>query len=180
MSDALRTFNALPAAAAHGLVTEWLACGWWVEQVVQHRPYQSEAHLTEAATEFWRQTTPTQQRQAFAAHPLIGDVDTLRQKFDGSADRGRATLAHREQGQVLNAAEAVLDKLAAANRAYHDRHGFIFIICASGLSAEAMLAALHDRLPNETAVELQNAAVEQERIMRLRMAAALPQLSHDS
>ena len=66
----------------------------------------------------------------------------------------------------------VLKRLADGNRAYRERHGVIFIICATGLSAEAMLTTLERRLPNDTTLELLNAAIEQERIMQLRLAAA--------
>lgn len=164
----IESFNALPSTEATVTVNGWLACAWWVEQVVTHRPYTSIEALTAAATEFWRQATPTQQREAFAAHPLIGDVELLRSRFANAAnDR-----AHSEQGQVLDASDTVLQRLADGNKAYRERHGFIFIICASGLSAATMLAALEERLPNDTALELFNAAVEQERIMQLRLAAA--------
>lgn len=161
-------FNAMPADVASELIRGWLDCKWWVKQVVAHRPYANLAEVTAAATEFWRQATPTQQREAFAAHPLIGDVELLRSRFASAAtDR-----AHSEQGQVLGASDKVLERLAEGNRAYRERHGFIFIICASGLSAEAMLATLERRLPNDSALELLNAAIEQERIMQLRLAAA--------
>jgi len=98
---------------------------------------------------------------AFAAYPLIGDVALLRERFNGQASS--------EQGQVLGASDATLTALADLNRQYLDRHGFIFIICATGRSADDMLAALRERLPRSTAEEIQAAAVEQAAITELRL-----------
>ncbi|HBL20462.1 MAG TPA: OHCU decarboxylase, partial [Alteromonas mediterranea] len=55
------------------------------------------------------------------------------------------------------------------NQAYLDKHGFIFIICATGLSAQTMLEALQARLPNSTQQEIVNAAAEQIKITLLRI-----------
>ncbi len=62
------------------------------------------------------------------------------------------------------------EELETLNRAYEARFGFIFIICATGLSAEAMLAALRRRLINDPDTELEIAADEQARITALRLA----------
>jgi 2-oxo-4-hydroxy-4-carboxy-5-ureidoimidazoline decarboxylase len=58
------------------------------------------------------------------------------------------------------------------NREYVNKHGFIFIICASGLSAEAMLNELEIRLPNSTNTEIEKAAQEQIKITLLRIKKA--------
>jgi 2-oxo-4-hydroxy-4-carboxy-5-ureidoimidazoline decarboxylase len=60
--------------------------------------------------------------------------------------------------------------LEQANRDYEARFGYIFIVCATGKSAQEMLAALEQRLGNEPPGELRIAAEEQRRIMRLRLA----------
>ena len=66
--------------------------------------------------------------------------------------------------------EDVLAALEEANATYLDRFGFIFIVCATGKSAEEMLALLRDRLPNDRATELRIAAEEQAKITALRLA----------
>jgi len=71
----------------------------------------------------------------------------------------------------------VLADLAAANREYDATHGFIFIVCASGRSADAMLADLRARLGNSTADELRTAAEEQMKITRLRLAKLIGELA---
>ena len=65
--------------------------------------------------------------------------------------------------------------LAAGNRDYEQRFGFIFIVCATGKSSEEMLAILQTRLQNEADTEIAVAAEEQRKIMRLRLEKLLQQ-----
>jgi OHCU decarboxylase len=102
--------------------------------------------------------------EAFAAHPLIGDVDSLRAKYAATK-----TLAAGEQSGVASAGEATLAALAEVNRAYRDKFGFIFIVFATGKSAAEMLAILKSRIDNSREQEIRNAAVEQMKITRLRL-----------
>ena len=74
-----------------------------------------------------------------------------------------------EQAGTRAAAPPVAAALADANRAYEARFGFIFILCATGLSADEMLAALQRRLGNAPEVERRIAAEEQRKIMLLRL-----------
>ena len=67
----------------------------------------------------------------------------------------------------------MFEELAALNKAYRAKHGFIFIICASGKSAAQMLAAIQQRLPNAPYTELGNAAREQVKITELRLEKLL-------
>lgn len=62
-----------------------------------------------------------------------------------------------------------MEELAQLNRQYQEKFGFIYIICATGKSAEEMLAILRDRLDNDPATELRNAATEQAKITTLRL-----------
>ena len=63
--------------------------------------------------------------------------------------------------------------MAAANDDYHARFGFIFIVCASGRSAEEMLAIVEERLKHSREDELRIAAEEQRKITRLRLERLL-------
>jgi 2-oxo-4-hydroxy-4-carboxy-5-ureidoimidazoline decarboxylase len=71
---------------------------------------------------------------------------------------------------VDGATDAVLDALADGNRRYEERFGYIFIVCASGLSAEQMLSMLNTRLTNDPTHEIRIAAAEQEKITALRLS----------
>ena len=80
-----------------------------------------------------------------------------------------AAWAGKEQSAVDTAPENVLHELAKANEEYEQKFSFIFIVCATGKSAEEMLAILQGRLPNNAADEIQIAADEQLKITKLRL-----------
>ena len=136
--------------------------------MTQQRPFESSQQLFDAAKTLWAQATRSEQLEAFAAHPLIGDVELLRARLQPNT-----ATAHREQGQVLSADDATLQELARLNVAYQQRHGFIFIICASGQTPTQMLVALKTRLPRTTDEEIAAAAAEQQAITQLRLARLL-------
>jgi allantoinase len=104
--------------------------------------------------------------EAFAGHPRIGDLDRLRHRFASTA-----ALATAEQAGARAASDKVLRALAQGNADYERRFGHIFIVCASGKSADEMLAILDQRLGNHPDVELRIAAGEQRKITRLRLAS---------
>jgi OHCU decarboxylase len=66
-----------------------------------------------------------------------------------------------------------VNSLASLNRAYEQKFGFIFIICATGKTSEEMLAALKDRLQHSLDTELRLAAAEQSKITQLRLKKLL-------
>ncbi len=112
---------------------------------------------------------PADWLEAFAAHPKIGDRDALRAKFAATA-----AWSAIEQAGVDGAPEEVLDALADANDRYHERFGYIFIVCATGKTAEEMLALIRERLSNDPEVELRTAAAEQAKIARIRLEKLAP------
>lgn len=77
-----------------------------------------------------------------------GDANALRKKFAHSSWEGQ------EQSGANSADEATLQGLQILNEEYLERHGFIFLICATGKSAKEMLDALRLRLQNDTATEV--------------------------
>jgi 2-oxo-4-hydroxy-4-carboxy-5-ureidoimidazoline decarboxylase len=141
----------------------------WSERMTRLRPFGSEASLFGAAASVWWDLTSADWLEAFAAHPRIGDRDAMRAKF-------AATVAWSasEQAGVVGAPEEVLDALADANDRYHERFGYIFIVCATGKTAEEMLALIRERLSNHPEVEIQTAAAEQAKITRIRLEKLAP------
>ena len=136
----------------------------WVDRMLARRPFTSrEAAVTEAH-DAWFALSPAEWREAFAHHPRIGDVDTLRKTFAATA-----SLATREQAGVTAASAETLEALLAGNRDYEARFGYIFIVCATGKSAEEMLWLLRARLTNEPDVEIRIAAEEHAKICALRL-----------
>ncbi len=158
------TLNAMDAASARAALTNCCAAGAWVEGMLAGRPFADDADVLAAASAVAATLTEADWLEAFAAHPLIGDVDSLRTKYAATKD-----LAVGEQSGVDGANEATLSELAALNRQYAERFGFIFIVCATGKSAAEMLAILKGRIGNTRDEELKNAAREQLAITRLRL-----------
>jgi OHCU decarboxylase len=107
--------------------------------------------------------------EALAAHPRLGG------KGRGDAEKMSAW-SKGEQAGATSAPAAERAALAEANAAYERRFGHVFLLCATGLNARAMLDALARRVGNEPAEELAIAAAEQRKITRLRLAklAAAP------
>jgi 2-oxo-4-hydroxy-4-carboxy-5-ureidoimidazoline decarboxylase len=163
MEPSLRLDRASQAEARQLLAA---CCGSsaWVERMLRRRPFGSLERLLSAARQEWFALTWTDWLEAFGHHPKIGDRDALVRRFGGTAH-----LSEQEQRGVDGAPADVLDQLAAGNRAYDDRFGYIFIVCATGRSAAEMLARLGARLPNDAETEIRIAAEEQAKITELRL-----------
>jgi 2-oxo-4-hydroxy-4-carboxy-5-ureidoimidazoline decarboxylase len=136
----------------------------WANGVLEHRPYQSFRTLLEKSDEVWSKLGRSDWIEAFAAHPRIGDIESLRMKFASTAD-----WCSIEQAGIAKADEMLLRELAEANHQYEQKFGYIFIVCATGKTATEMLANLLSRLNNEPESELKVAAAEQAKITRLRL-----------
>ncbi|MFV0488176.1 MAG: 2-oxo-4-hydroxy-4-carboxy-5-ureidoimidazoline decarboxylase, partial [Vibrio fluvialis] len=57
------------------------------------------------------------------------------------------------------------------NQQYRAKFGFIFIVCATNKSADDMLGLLKARIHRTYQQELQQAAIEQQKISHIRMEA---------
>eukprot|EP00887_Chlorella_sp_A99_P007198 scaffold2.g7198.t1 len=176
-------------------LTECCSSGAWARQVATGGSYASLDELIATARQaWWHQMPIVGWLEAFAAHPKIGDLERLKAKYGAFADMSKgeqaaaagaseATLQARAAESPCLAMPAVLrsprlppglrralQELAEWNSKYEAKFGHIFIICASGKSADEMLAAVKARYPNDPATELQNAAIEQQKITELRLA----------
>jgi 2-oxo-4-hydroxy-4-carboxy-5-ureidoimidazoline decarboxylase len=140
----------------------------WALEMVAARPFESRRQLFERSDEIWWKLDEEDWLEAFSAHPKIGDIDSLREKYSATK-----TWSEGEQQGVSTATDETLERLAAANDAYEERFGYIFIVCATGKSAREMLAILEERLPNEAVKEIRIAAGEQAKITRIRLEKLL-------
>lgn len=137
----------------------------WCKKMEASRPFADDCQsIFKIADQHWKASTEADLLEAFDGHPEIGDVSTLREKY-----RNTEKLAGHEQSGVNNASENTLELLAQGNKDYKDKFGFIFIVCASGKSADEMLSLLQHRLPNTRKQELANAAEEQRKITHIRL-----------
>ena len=161
MLKRLETFNALPEKDALAELLSVCTSKVWASAVLDQRPFKDQMALLTASEAAWQLTSEADWLEAFDGHPKIGDARALQ----GAAD----TTAMQEQGQVSTALASTRETLARLNQIYLDRFGFIFIICASGHSAEAMLSVLELSLERSRVDELQRAAGEQLQIMTRRL-----------
>lgn len=140
----------------------------WYQEMAIARPFRDLEQMRSVAKELWLQCSDQDFLTAFEAHPMIGDVNSLRAKYAATK-----SIASNEQQGTTQANEDTLQALATINQEYLDKHGFIFIICATGLSANTMLDTLMKRIKNSTAREIQLAAAEQIKITLLRLEKGL-------
>lgn len=128
------------------------------------RPFSTVEELTRTASDVWWSLSQVDWLEAFRSHPKIGEKKSAEPVSTQSAN-----WSGQEQAGVANAARDTIDSLAQLNREYENKFGFIFIVCATGKSADEMLALLRQRLRNDDEVELPVAAAEQAKITELRL-----------
>jgi 2-oxo-4-hydroxy-4-carboxy-5-ureidoimidazoline decarboxylase len=164
----LQEFNGLDAATAHAELIRCCGSSRWAHLLLASWPFKSKEQMFEVSDDVWHSLDRDDFLEAFSHHPKIGDVDSLRKKFASTAQ-----WAEGEQKGVAQASEETLKALAAGNDAYEQKFGYIFIVCATGKTAEQMLAMLQSRLPNDAGAELKVAMLEQNKITHLRLEKLL-------
>ena len=158
----LAEFNTLPASEAEALLLDCCGSTRWAAGVASRRPYETADALHRIADSVWWKLERADWLEAFSHHPQIGEAPAA-----GSLSARQ--WAAGEQSGARAATEDVKERLARANRAYLEKFGYIYIVCASGKSAEAMLAILNQRLQNDPPSEISVAAEQQRLITRIRL-----------
>jgi allantoicase len=128
----------------------------WAKRLQEARPFATFDALLETSDDVWAGLSAGDRLEAFAEHPRIGDG-------------GGSAWARSEQTGTADTSDEVLRALEVANREYEDRFGMVFLINATGRSAQEMLDALRVRLDNDPATELAEATEQQRQITRLRL-----------
>jgi OHCU decarboxylase len=158
----LTEFNALPAAQAESALRDCCGAARWAAGVVERRPFDTMEALGQAAQGIWRSLERADWLEAFSHHPQIGE------KAASGSTSARAWAAEEQSG-AQRAAKDVKTRLAQGNRAYFEKFGYIYIVCATGKSVQEMLAILEERLQNDPAKELSIAAEQQRLITHIRL-----------
>ncbi len=135
---------------AGGELRKCCASSDWVRRMNDARPFRDWDDLARKADELWSKASDSDRREAFAAHPRIGD-----RKPGWSA---------QEQAKVT-----ANDELAKINREYEEKFGHVFLICATGKSGDEILVSARERIRNTPEQEIRNAADEQRKITILRL-----------
>lgn len=156
----LEGFNRLSDRQALHALFECCSSSIWARRVAQGRPFDSREMFLDRADRVLAELPETEIDQALDGHPRIG----------GKADNPSSK---REQAAVAGAGNDVLDALAAGNRAYEDKFGHVYLVCATGRSAAELLAILDERLDNDAETERRVLRVELAKINRIRLSRML-------
>lgn len=155
--------NKLPVAAAEEQFYRCCGSRRFAAELARQRPFPTEDGIRRAASDLWFSLDEADWLEAFSHHPRIGEKQ-LAEKFASTAGWASA-----EQAGARSASPETIKELALGNRLYEEKFGFVFLICATGKSADEMLTAQRARLKNDRSAEIRNAAGEQDQITHLRL-----------
>jgi len=150
----LGSFNAATASDAEAAMLSCCASRRFASSVAAGRPYATPQALQAAISSAFSSLTWDDVLEAMAGHPRIGDRVT--------------GMPAAEQSGVTDGSRAAL---VAGNVAYEERFGHVFLICATGLTGDEMLAALRERLSNPPGAERAVVTGELLKITQLRARA---------
>ncbi|WP_431971292.1 2-oxo-4-hydroxy-4-carboxy-5-ureidoimidazoline decarboxylase [Nocardia sp. bgisy134] len=153
-------FNALSDAAATAVLLACCASPALARGVLAGRPYRSADDLYETADTVLAALPEDEIDRALAGHPRIGD------RTDSAASA-------REQSGVAASTDAVRAALAEGNRAYEQRFGHRYLVCATGRSGAELLDLLNTRLHNDPSTERAVMRTELAKINRIRLRRLL-------
>ncbi|MFG2575095.1 2-oxo-4-hydroxy-4-carboxy-5-ureidoimidazoline decarboxylase [Streptomyces sp. NPDC048481] len=154
----LARFNGLEESAARAALLEACASPAWASRVLAARPYASADELYEAGDAATAELTAADLAEAMAGHPPIG-----RPKPGDPASA-------REQRGMAGASDRLRAQMLELNLAYQERFGHVFLICATGRTAEEMLDAVRERIGNPPEREREIVRRELGKINRIRLA----------
>jgi 2-oxo-4-hydroxy-4-carboxy-5-ureidoimidazoline decarboxylase len=177
MTGGISWLNALSADDAERELHTCCAATAWVRRIATARPYADADALVRTSDAAFAGLGEADIEEALRAHPRIGDRlyfpgQPTPPTSSGGLDR-ESSWSRSEQAGVIDADSDVTHSLHEGNVAYEERFGHVFLICATGLSAGQMLAALRERLRNDDATERATVREELRKIANLRLAKLL-------
>ena len=162
MNAILAAWNKADVATATDAMIACCGAKRWAAAMVALRPVSNVFELSEAADNAWGTMQEADWMEAFACHPRIGE-----RKAHAAAKS--VAWSRQEQSSAASTADGTRAELAAGNALYEERFGFTYIVCATGKSADEMLAILKRRLESDRATELKEAAEQQRQITQIRL-----------
>ena len=163
MNTVLSAWNEADSKTALHAMLACCGARRWAEGMVALRPIASIVELSANADRIWARMDEADWMEAFACHPRIGERKAVH------VSQKSVAWSRQEQASAESAEERVLLELAEGNALYEQRFGFTYIVCATGKSAEEMLAILKRRLESDRRAELKEAAEQQRQIMQIRL-----------
>jgi OHCU decarboxylase len=168
LSEALEKLNALPREEAEAELLQCCGSTLWARRMAEERPFHDLEELLAKADAEWWALDAEDWLEAFSRHPKIGEKESARAQAAAAQN-----WSEQEQAGARSADEETQRELAELNREYERKFGYIYIICATGKSADEMLAILKARLQSDPGEEIRVAAEEQRRITHLRLLKLL-------
>ena len=160
----LAWLNSLSPAEAEKELLQCCGSTRWAQQMAAARPFKTLEALLANADTIWWALDRNDWLEAFRSHPKIGE-----KKAADPVSTQASQWSGQEQAGVATASQETVDSLASLNRAYEEKFGFIFIICATGKTSAEMMSSLRERLEHDAVDELPIAATEQSKITALRL-----------
>jgi allantoicase len=160
--------NGLSQADARKAFLDCCGSAKWGEQMLSCRPFAGADELFEAADRIWSTLDQKDWLEAFGHHPPIGGNKAASKQSDTARQWSKG-----EQSRAQVALEETRAQLAQANQSYQSKFGTVFLICATGKTAEEILSSLRVRLSNNSETERHVAAEEQRKITRIRLEKPL-------
>lgn len=170
MSGRLEWLGSLPLEEAEEQLLTCCASRQWAHKMVANRPYANAAALLEAAAAGIAELAWTDVEQALSAHPRIGEREAARTE---ALSEQEAAWSRQEQSGAATADAGVQAELVAGNLAYEERFGHVFLIRATGRTADEVLNALQLRLHNTVEDEQAVVRAELTEIAELRIRKLL-------
>ena len=164
----LHELNILPKEQLIKELSKCCGSSAWVNKMLVFFPADDLVEILEDAEEQWYKCNEEDWKEAFKHHPKIGNIESLKKKFASTVQ-----WASDEQSAASHASQQTIEALAEGNRLYEEKFGHIFIVYATGKSAEEILTILQSRLQNNPEVEIEIAADEQNKITKLRLEKLL-------
>jgi 2-oxo-4-hydroxy-4-carboxy-5-ureidoimidazoline decarboxylase len=152
----LASFNTAATQDAVAVMLSCCASRRFAVAMAAGRPYPSAAAVEDAIAAAFESLDWPDVLEALGEHPRIG-----------------ARVSGQSAAEQSGVADASRAALVAGNAEYEERFGYVFLICATGLSGSQMLAALRERLSNDPSTERAVATAELRKITVLRARKAL-------
>jgi 2-oxo-4-hydroxy-4-carboxy-5-ureidoimidazoline decarboxylase len=152
----LASFNASSPDDAESAMLACCGSRRFARAMAAGRPYPSADAVAAAISAVFESLTWDDVLEAMSAHPRIG-----------------ARVGGQSAAEQAGVGDDSRDALAAANVEYEARFGHVFLICATGLSGQQMLAAARQRLNNDLFTERTVATAELRKITVLRALTGL-------
>ncbi len=174
----MRYMRAMPDAELEAALTSCCGSSGWVSAMREERrknpkSFASLDALKLRAAELWNTLAAKDWDEAFKAHPRIGERHPVGYHEAHEAEATQSAFAKSwsatEQASVDTASQGTRDELRKTNLAYEEKFARIYIVCATGKTADEMLAIAKERMNDDPETELRRAAEEQRRITDLRL-----------